>query len=103
MPFSLSLYLSLSRTRKCTLTHARTKKYKLNGPCSNNQAEQLAIIKTLENLQFLETNDKTALISTDSRITLESLKSDTPHARTHTQQRGTTSRLNPGGKYWKSF
>ena len=28
-----------------------TKKYKLNGRCSNNQAEQLAIRKTLENLQ----------------------------------------------------
>ena len=40
----------------------------------NNQAEQLAIIKALENFKFLETNDKTALIFTDSRITLESLK-----------------------------
>jgi len=27
-----------------------TKKYKLNGRCSNNQAEQLAILKALENL-----------------------------------------------------
>ena len=44
-----------------------TKKYKLNGRCLNNQAEQLAIRKALENLQFLETNDKTALIFTDSR------------------------------------
>jgi len=56
-----------------------TKKYKLNGRCSNNQAEQVAILKALENLQFLETNDKTALISTDSRITLESLKNRKNH------------------------
>jgi len=57
-----------------------TKIYKLNGCCSNNQAEQLAILKALENIQFLETNDKTVLISTDSRITLELLK---PGRTTH--------------------
>ena len=56
-----------------------TKKYKLNWRCSNNQAEQLAILKALENLQFLETNDKIALISTESRITLESLKNRKNH------------------------
>ena len=47
--------------------------------CSNKQAEQLAILKALENLQFLETNDRTALIYTDSRITLESLKNRKKH------------------------
>jgi len=51
-----------------------TKIYKLNGRYSNNQAEQLAILNALESLQCLETNNKTALISTDSRIILESLK-----------------------------
>ena len=56
-----------------------TKKYKLNGRCSSNQAERLAIRKALENLQFLESNDKTALIFTDSRITLESLKNQKNH------------------------
>jgi hypothetical protein len=51
-------------------------KYRLDGQCSNNQAEQLAILKALENIQYLETNDRTVLISTDSRITLESLKTE---------------------------
>ena len=54
-------------------------KYKLNGRCSNNEAEQLAILKALENLQFLKTNDKTAPINTDNRITLESLKTRKNH------------------------
>jgi len=35
-----------------------TKNYKLNGRCSKKQAEQLAILKALENIQFFETNDK---------------------------------------------
>ena len=34
---------------------------------------------THTNLQFLETNDRTVLISTDSRITLESLKNQKNH------------------------
>jgi ribonuclease HI len=46
-----------------------TKKYRLNGRCSNNQAEQLAILKALENIQYLEINDRTVQISTDSPIT----------------------------------
>jgi ribonuclease HI len=51
-----------------------TRKYRLNGRCSNNQAEQLAILKSLENLQNLETNERTVIVLTDSRIALESLK-----------------------------
>jgi ribonuclease HI len=51
-----------------------TKKYRLDGRCSNNQAEQLAILKALENIQNLKSNKRTILVSTDSRITLESLK-----------------------------
>jgi ribonuclease HI len=35
-----------------------TLKYKLNGRCSNNQAKQLVILKALENLQHLETNER---------------------------------------------
>ncbi len=35
-----------------------TIKYRLNGRCSNNQAEQLAIRKALEHIQHLETNEK---------------------------------------------
>jgi len=53
----------------------RTKlKYRLNEQCSNNQAEQLAILKALEYIQTLkEEKQKTALIHTDSKITLQLL------------------------------
>jgi ribonuclease HI len=56
------------------------KKYKLNERCSNDQAEQWAILKALENLQFLEINARTVLISKDSRIKLESLRNRKNHA-----------------------
>jgi len=42
------------------------KKYRLNGRCSNNQAEQLAILKALVNMQYMETNERTVTVSTDS-------------------------------------
>jgi ribonuclease HI len=45
--------------------------------CSNNQAEQLAIIKALETIGSVNTteiNPSTATIYTDSRITLDSLQ-----------------------------
>jgi ribonuclease HI len=55
-------------------------KYRLNRRCSNNQAEQLAILKTLENMQYMETNERTVIVSIDSRITLECLKKqEKPH------------------------
>ena len=57
-----------------------TMKYRLNGRCSNNQAEQLAILKALEKIQNLDTNEKTAQIFTDSRITLDALKNRKNHA-----------------------
>jgi ribonuclease HI len=57
-----------------------TMKYRLNGRCSNNQAEQLAILKALEKLQDLDTNEKTAQVFTDSRITLDALKNRKNHA-----------------------
>jgi ribonuclease HI len=56
-----------------------TKKYRLNERCSNNQTEQLAILKALENIQYLETNERTVLVSTDSRITLDSFKNRKNH------------------------
>jgi len=34
-----------------------TKKYKLNGRCSNHQAEQLALLKALKNIHYVETNE----------------------------------------------
>jgi len=51
-----------------------TKKYRLDWRCSNNQAEQLAVFKALENIQNMDTSDKTVQIYTDSLIALESLK-----------------------------
>jgi ribonuclease HI len=51
-----------------------TIKYRLNERCSNNQAEQLAILNALEKLQHLETNERTVTVLTDSRVALESLK-----------------------------
>jgi ribonuclease HI len=57
-----------------------TMKYRLNSRCSNNQAEQLAIIKALEKIKNLDKNEKTAQVFTDSRITLDALKNRKTHA-----------------------
>ena len=56
----------------------------MHNDCSNNQAEQLAILKALEHLeQFndIENASKIAAIYTDSRITIESVNNH----RTHTE------------------
>jgi len=50
-------------------------KYKLQKCCSNNQAEQIAILKTLEQVPTLD--DRTGrivAIFTDNKVTIESLK-----------------------------
>ena len=52
-------------------------KLKMDSTCSNNQAEQLAIIKVLEAVGSIHTadiNTHTATIFTDSKITLDSLQ-----------------------------
>ena len=56
------------------LTHQM--KHKLHDKCSNNQAEQLAIVKALQAIETKIKNNtpRTIKIHTDSRITLESLK-----------------------------
>ena len=51
-----------------------TLKYRLNEKCINNQAEQMAILKGLEYIQHLKEGEKTVLVYTDSRITLQSLQ-----------------------------
>ena len=43
-----------------------TMKYRLNERCTDNQAEQIAILKALEHIQFIETGEKIILIYTDS-------------------------------------
>ena len=54
-------------------------KYKLGSYCSNNQAEQIAILKALE-LQEMETQTGgEAAIYTDRKLTIDSLKNHTKH------------------------
>jgi ribonuclease HI len=54
-------------------------KYRLNKRCTDNQAQQLAILRALEYTENIETEDKTATIYTDSRMTLDSLKNSYIH------------------------
>jgi ribonuclease HI len=57
-------------------------RYTLHKRCSNNQAEQLAIVKALETIEKSHINDnipRTATVNTDSRITLQSLKNTKNH------------------------
>ena len=49
------------------------RRYKLRGYCSNNQAEQTAILKALEQLQETPTAGRAA-IYTGSKVTIDSLK-----------------------------
>jgi ribonuclease HI len=52
-------------------------KHKLHDRCSNNQAEQMAIVKALQAIETIKINSntpRTIKIFTDSRINLESLK-----------------------------
>ena len=52
-------------------------KYRLHERCSNNQAEQVAILKALEhiqNLQLTEDAGKIVAVSTDSKVTLDTLQ-----------------------------
>jgi ribonuclease HI len=56
-------------------------KYKLHNCCSNNQAEQIAILKSLEGLTSLsDHNDRTVAIYTDSKLTLSSLRNNSIHS-----------------------
>jgi ribonuclease HI len=58
-------------------------KSRLDSKCSNNQAEQIAIISALEavaTLNIPENSPRTAMIYTDSRITIDSLQNHKNHA-----------------------
>ena len=53
----------------------RQGKYKLQSCCSNNQAEQIAILKALEQLLKVDDpTDRIVSIFTDSKVSLHSLK-----------------------------
>ena len=56
-------------------------KYRLSERCTNNQAEQIAILKALEHTQSMETGDKIFLIHTDSKISLQLLQNKEKHTR----------------------
>jgi ribonuclease HI len=57
--------------------------YKLDNRCSNKQAEQLAIVKALETIETTEIeelNTRAAVILTDSKISLDSIKNGYNHS-----------------------
>ena len=51
-----------------------TMQYRLNERYINNQAEQMAILKALEYIQHMESDEKIALVHTDSQITRQLLQ-----------------------------
>ena len=58
-------------------------KFKLHERCSNNQAEQVAILKALEqlqNLQFSIDAGKVAVVHTDSKVALDTLENRSKHS-----------------------
>jgi len=58
-------------------------KFRLHERCSNNQAEQVAIVKALEqiqNLQLKEDEEKIAVVNTDSKVTLDTMKNGNKHS-----------------------
>jgi len=56
-----------------------TLKYRLNGRCTNNQAEQMAILKALEHIQYTESGEKSVQVHTDRRITIQLLQNQKKH------------------------
>ena len=61
----------------------RTLNYRVDNRCSNNQAEQLAIAKTLEALEKADiekSRPRTAAIITDSTFTLDSMENVNNHS-----------------------
>ena len=61
---------------------AQQARYTFHRRCSNNQAEQLAIVKAIETIGKLHINDKiprSPTLHTDSRITLQSLQNTNNH------------------------
>ena len=56
-------------------------KYKLQNCCSNNQTQQIAILKSLEELKYLSNhNTRTVVIYTDNKVTLASLRNSFIHS-----------------------
>jgi ribonuclease HI len=60
-------------------THARSLKYRLHDKCTNNQAEQMEILKSLLHMTKEHSPNKTVTIYTDSQTTLSSLMNSKIH------------------------
>jgi len=57
-------------------------KYKLQKYCSNNQAEQIAILKVLEQIpQLGNPTDRIVAIYTDSKVTIDAIKNHSIHSK----------------------
>jgi len=57
-------------------------KYKLRNCCNNNQAEQIAVLKALEQIPKLgDPTNRTVAIYTDSKVTTDTLKNHSIHSR----------------------
>ena len=68
----VAIYMDQELRKRC--------KYKLGGRCTNKQAEQLAILKSLDELpEIHDQKNKTAAMYTDSQVTLDSLKNTSIH------------------------
>jgi ribonuclease HI len=55
-------------------------KYKLHNCCSNNQAEQIAILKALKQIPQIDSTGRIAAIFTDSKVTTDLLKIHAQHS-----------------------
>jgi len=80
--------------------HTKSLKCRLNKRCTNNQAEQLAILRALNYTGNIQTEDTTATIYMDSQITLDSLQNSNIHTflieeirRKLTEMRKTDSKI----------
>jgi len=70
--------------------------YRLADECSNNQAEQLAIVKALEklrNFRHLQGLQQSAVVYTDSKITLDAIANPRNHQHLVQQIREEVRRL----------
>jgi len=57
----------------------------LSKKCTNNQAEQLAILIALKHIEKIQTTDKRVTICIDSQTTLDKLLNSNTHTHTHTR------------------
>jgi len=76
-------------------------KYKLAARCSNNQVEQLAIAKALEEIQnliYIQGNQWSGTIRTDNKITLDAIANPRNHQNLLEQIRDAIRRLE--NNYW---